>query len=547
MSEKQIYHNRPQVQLQLVDTQIMYARWGRATGKTQAGAWWVSNRMNNMARSGGTIVGSTYTHLLTKLAPGIIRAWEALGFQKDVHFWYNRFPPKKYKIPNGYQPLMSPKYSIFWYNGSYCQFLSAERGLSNALSADFHYFDEARFLPYDKIREITLTARGNFHHFGGHYRHGSMLFTTDAPRSAKSQWINEKEQEMDAELIQLIEQVAVRMNLLKLEYHKAGKTKQKQIAKQVKYYEKWLDHARQQTVFFSRAKTTENIYAIGPQAIWNFKKILSPTDYLISVLNEDGNALPNSFYPLLNEEIHGFHSENTGYIERLNLELSDVEKDCLWKSPKHYSREAELDIALDYNNAINSLVVGQGDVLTYRLLNSFFVLGEHKEYLRDVVKKFCHFYRHHKNRIINYYFDQTAIPKDPTGRVIYKDEVIGILRKHNFRVKEHRIWQASSHDDRFYFWLRLMSGKDPRLPQFYFDIDDCEQWRISAEGAGVKQTEKGFKKDKSTETKKDKEGNLLIRPEDSTHLSEAADTLLDGKFGHCLVDGDDSFVGESYM
>lgn len=62
-------------------------------------------------------------------------------------------------------------------------------------------------------------------------------------------------------------------------------------------------------------------------------------------------------------------------------------------------------------------------------------MGEHKD-------------RQLAEQLVNL-IDQTAIPKDATGRVIYKDEVIRILRKHNFRVKEHRIWQASSHDDRF--------------------------------------------------------------------------------------------------
>lgn len=188
------------------------------------------------------------------------------------------------------------------------------------------------------------------------------------------------------------------------------------------------------------------------------------------------DAMPNSFYPLLNEEVHGFHSENSSYIRSLSPEDDgSMEKDCLWKSPKHYDINGELDISLDYNSAINSLVVGQGNIRKYKLQNSFYVLGENKEYLKEVVKEFAHFYRHHKRRVVNYYYDQTAIPKDASGRVIYKDEVIKVLRENNFQVRPHRIWQASEHNDRFYFWLRLLSGDDPRLPEFSYDLDDCRQ------------------------------------------------------------------------
>ena len=550
MSEErmEIFQNKPQAQLQLVDTTIMYARWGRGTGKTDIGGWWLADRMNHMPRSGGLMAGTTYTHLLTKLAPGIIRSWEKMGYEQDVHFWFNRFPPKKYRIPGAYQRMWSPKYSVFWFNGSYCQMVSSERGLSNGLSADFQYFDEARFHKYEKVREITMTARGNYTHFGGQYRHCSMLFTTDAPRSKESQWINEAEKKMDKKKVELIQKASLHINQLRY-FLSMTKSKKKadSLLRRIKKLAAALNDLRQGEVFFSRAKTTDNIHALGPEAIWNFKKILSPTDYLISVLNEDAIAAPDSFYPLLNEETHGYHSEHASYIEKLDIDLREVEKDCLWKSPKHYDMEKPLDIALDYNNAINCLAVGQGDLFIYRLLNSFYVLGEHNEYLRDVVSAFCHFYRHHKNKRVNYYYDHTAVAKDASGRVEYYKEVGNNLRKHGWKVKFHRIRKASSHNDRFYFWLRLLSGKDPRLPLFLFDRDDSDQWRISAEGAKVKQIEHGFKKDKSTETKKDSKGQLLIRPEDSTHLSEAVDTLMDGKFGHCLIETNDGYVGESYV
>lgn len=531
-----IYHNAPQLKAQLVDTQIMVCRWGRATGKTSLGGWWTADRMNRMPRSGGAIAGTTYTHLLTKLAPGIIKAWQALGYKEGLHFWYGKYPPKNFRIPNGYQPMLSPKYCVFWWNGAYTQFLSADRGLSNALNADFIYFDEARFLAYEKVREISMTVRGNMAHFGHLSCHGSLLFTTDAPRSAKSQWINNMEKEQDPKVIEVIMMASIKLNHLKLEMMNSGSVKARaKIGQQIAYYENWLNEMRRGQVYFSKASTFENVHAIGIQAIKNFKKILSPQDFRISVLNLDSSAPPNSFYPLLNEEVHGFHSENVAYIESLPFEMKEgISKDCLWKDPRHYDRNGELDIAMDYNNAINSLVVGQGDQREYRLLNSMFVLGENREFLADVVAKFCNFYKQHKNKAVNYYYDHTAISGNAVGAANFKDEVVDALRKAGWQVREHRLWLASKHEEKFEFWLKLLGDADPRLPKLRFDLDDCEQWRISAQGAGVKQVEKGFKKDKSTEHRKDRDGNYAVRPEDSTHLSDAADTLLDGKFARAL-------------
>jgi hypothetical protein len=548
MDDKYIYHNIPQIKMQLVDAQIMVAIMARATGKTHFGGFWTSDRMNRMARSGNAIAGSTYTHLLTKLAPGIISAWQALGYEMDKHFWFNKYPPKAYRIPNAHKPVLSPKYTVFWWNGSFTQFLSAENGLNNGLSADSIYFDEARFLPPDKVREITLTARGNFSHFGHLSCHNSLLFTSDRPRSAKSQWLNEMQKEMDTGMIDAIMKASVRLNQLKLEYTAASNRKREAIKPKMRYYEEWLNQARKGQVYYIEASTLDNVHALGLQAIKNFRRVLSPSDFNISVLNLKPGASPNSFYPLLNEEVHGFHSENVGYIEALDIDLKQgVTKDCRWKSPRHYDMGAPLDIAMDYNFAINSLSVGQGDRYSYRLLNSLFVLSTDRLYLADVVKKFCDFYKYHRNKVVNYYFDNTAISMNASGRISFKDEVVQELRKEGWQVVEHRITQASTHEHRFTFWQKLLGGKDDRLPAFGYDIDDAHLWQVSAENAGVKQSESGFKKDKSTETRKDRDGNYYVRPEDSTHISEATDCLMDGKFGRLLMTSTSSSDNADYM
>jgi hypothetical protein len=545
---QKVYVNKPQLIVKLVDANTTACRWGRGTGKTKNIADWTVDRITKMPRCTTAIVGATYTHLLTKLAPGIVASWEAMGFREGIHYWFNSFPPKNRKIPKPLKPVLSPKYSIFWWNGSCTQFLSSDRGLSNGLDLDAIAFDEARFLDQGKVRETILTVRGNRTVFGGKYYHHSKLFCSDAPRSAKSQWFNNMAKQMDENVIKQIKLIAYFISTNQQEQLQTkSKTKQKQLQRLIDKWNKQLNELRTDALFFSMASTLDNAHVLGVDAIKGFRKLLTPTDYMTSVLNLDTPASPNSFYPLLNDEDHGYHSENEDYIEKLSGGMVDNKrKNSLWKSPKTYDTNKPLDIALDYNNAINSLVTGQDSGDVYRFINSFFTLGVDKEYLKDVVLEFCRFFKYHKNKEVHYYYDQTAIPKDASGRIVYKDEVIAILRQQGWTVVEHRIHQASTHNDRFYSWERLLSGQDERLPSFQFDLDDCQQWQISCENAGVKQTEKGFKKDKSTENKKDRNGNYLLPPEASTHLSEAGDTLMDGKFGKLLTQRATTFIDAIY-
>jgi hypothetical protein len=520
---KYIYRNTPQLRLQLIDTKRMVV------------GWWTSNRAVRMPRSGNAVTGVTHTHMLTKVAPSIVRAWADLGYIEGLHYWLWKFPPKNFRIPKAYHPMLSPSHTAFWWNGSHTQFLSAERGVNNGLSVDSMCFEEARLIPYEKVREIIPTVRGNLHHFGNMSCHGSMLFVSDAPRTGASQWLNQYEKQMDPKMIDAILSAAVRMNALKLEMQSAKSLRAKKMLQgKIAWYEAWLNEARMDQLYFSRASTLDNAHVLGIQAIKNLRSTLLPHDYNLSVLNLDRKSSPTSFYPLLNDEIHGFHSEDAAFVESIAFDAG-AEKNCLWKSRAHYDRRKPLDIALDYNNVINSLVVGQGDEREYRLLNSFYVLGSDRLYLADVVRQFTAFYAPHGEKTVNYYYDNTAVATDARGRMSFCDEVVEVLAKEGWTVIRHRIQQASRHEDRFKFWQRMLGEAEPGLPRFRFDLDDCAAWQKSAEDADTKQTETGFKKDKSSETRKNREGDLIVAPQDSTHLSEAADCLIDGKFGRLLM------------
>jgi hypothetical protein len=534
MEELAIHMNPKQIEAWVVDAKTTLLQWGRGTGKTFYIGYWTSHRAHVMPRSGGSIIAPTYTQILTKLAPSIIAAWDAMGLVENVHYFYNKFPPKNYRVPKAYSSILSPKYTVTFWNGSWIQFLSADRGIANGLSTDYQAFDECKMIKYDKFREISLTARGNTSHFGGNYYHGSSLLTTDAPRDPSGQWFKDFEKKMDIQMIQLITEISLTILQLK-EEQKKSKSKRSIIKaeKEIQHYNTILNKSREEAIFYSKASTIDNIHAIGPDQIFKYRRDMPSSEYKISVLNMDDVLMSNSFYSTLNADEHGYYGENVAFIEALGVEVGDrnIVKDCRWKSPKHYNKELPLDIGMDYNSAINCLAVGQGNIKKYRLLNSFFVLEEKGKHLADVVKVFCEFYKHHRNKTVNYYYDHTAIGKDSTGRKVFFKVVEQGLKAEGWIVKKHRMPSASTHMARYQFWLDLLDKENKSLPQFFFDLDDAKQWQTSAEGTGVKFLENGFKKDKSSETRRNANKTLVVRPENSTHMGEAVDGLLFGKFG----------------
>jgi DNA-binding transcriptional regulator YhcF (GntR family) len=63
----------------------------------------------------------------------------------------------------------------------------------------------------------------------------------------------------------------------------------------------------------------------------------------------------------------------------------------------------------------------------------------------------------------------------------------------------------------------------------------------SMTNAGIKETIKGFKKDKSEEKKES------ISQEKTTHLSDAVDTLITGKYSSRVISGGAQFVSNLWV
>lgn len=535
--QNKIHHNIPQLLFLMVRAQINYLIWARATGKSTGPlADFSLSNVRDMPRSNGAFYCNTYTDLLQKVLPAVVEGWDKWGFLENQHYFIGKYAPDDWKWPRAFRHPRDAKHYISTFNGAGIFLVSGDRSTSNGFSLDWGAIDEARLQNRDKIKEFILTIRGNAQHFAHLSCHGSILYLTDMPRDSKGKWLLDAKDQMDEEVINAILMTQIKLNEIRVAYNDMDDENKTIADKQIMKYIKMLNDLRKGTTYFSTANTIDNIHALGLDPIRNFRAQLSDIEFQISVLNKTILNVENGFYPLLDENIHGYDADDYSYIDGLGI-TNDIrnahkyERDCRWDADIDYF--APLDIACDYNAAINTVCTGQPWDKEYRVISAFHVKSP--QYLVDLAEKWCKYYEPHQRKVVNHYYDNTAIGRDANNRVTFAEMWNKVLSSHGWDVKDVYLHQSPAHDTRYAMWNQLLAGSDNTIPMFRFNRSNAAQMYKSMAGAGLKQSEGKYKKDKSSER------NKLISPEDATHFSEAADILMHGVLSKHLHSGD-SFI-----
>lgn len=528
------HYNIPQLLFAIIQAQISILLWGRATGKSEGPmAYFTIRNLHDMPRGNGFLMGTTYAQLLTRTLPPLIAGWEKMGYYRNEHYWIGKYPDQKFKIDKAYRHPVSPEHYISWYNGSGIFLVSQDRpGTMNGVRSQWGAGDEAKLLNKKRFdEEVIPTMAGHADLFGHLSNYLSLLFCSDMPTTAKGKWLLDYKGLMDEKTINLILAVQAKLQPLQKAYIEANEKEKEKIIGTIRHFYGQLNEMRKDTVYFSLASTIDNIHALGLNAIKNFKRALSDLEFRVSILNEQIVKADNGFYGLLDPDVHGYDKFNYAYIDTLELNFRNEEnKDCRWDGD--INPNAPLDIACDYNNAINSIVTGQEQLGAFWLLSSKYVLWP--ELLDACVKKWHEYYKYHRLKVVNYYYDSTAVKGDARSDISFADEWTDQLTKLGWEVNRVDIGQIGSHHSRYHFWGRLLQGNDPRLPKFFYNKTNCSDWEVSAQQAGVLRVGNTIKKDKSSE-----KPNSGVPQNEATHLTEAADILVWGKYRSRFVDEGD--------
>ncbi len=241
-----------------------------------------------------------------------------------------------------------------------------------------------------------------------------------------------------------------------------------------KKYQAHIDALRRNCFYFVRASSLDNIDILGEDYIRRMKRDLPPLVFAISILNIRPKKSGEGFYCNFDSEVHTYIDDTCPAIDNslvvkkgqqivggtaFNTEYLSPDFDYL-SNVKDCSLDGDLDtslpleIALDYNNLINWICIGQlykrNGVDTLNVVNSMFV--KNGGMIQDLIRDFDRYYTPFKkrNNNINYYYSHTAKFKlHGISMDDIKDTVIKELRKYGWLVNPVDMSQAPSHMQKY--------------------------------------------------------------------------------------------------
>jgi hypothetical protein len=523
-----VWMNKPQRTSELIFAKDEYGVWGRGTGKTEGPMARRTIRFaDSMPRGATGLVAATFMQAYTRTYPALEKGWGRYGYKPGIHFWAFSRPPKNFNIPN---PVYNPRdasQSIFWWNGHVFHLMSLDRpGLANGKTVDSLAGDEAKLMNHERyMDDIEPTNRGNRELFGHLAHHHGSTFYTDMPTDQSGKWILEKEKEVDRKQITDIINLQLAYNNLELEAEHPRTTKPRQayLYRKMRAIAAALNVARKNSVWYSEASSLANIEILGEQQIKDWKRKMKPHVFDAAILNKRIVHVENGFYPLLNTDQHCYDSFDYNYIDGIGLHLDrSLVPDCRFDADIDKSKP--LDIALDANARHNCIATGQDRPDLYRVLSYMFVKGDDR--LQELMANWIAYYKHHPTKKVNFYYDHTFVGTDALRIKSYADVITEMLKAAGWAVKRINIGQQPLHDTRFRMWGLILKEDDPRFKPVRFNRTNCSQLTMCMQLARSIKIGNSYQKDKRDEK------NTLIPAENTTHGTDAVDTMIIGANRH---------------
>lgn len=276
-----------------------------------------------------------------------------------------------------------------------------------------------------------------------------------------------------------------------------------------KKYREHIDALRRDCFYFVRASSLDNIDILGESYIRQMRLALPPLVFAISILNIKPKKSGEGFYCNFDSDIHTYIDDDCPAIDKsivikqgkqlvggtfygTEYESPDFDylsniKDCTLDGDLH--TDLPLEIALDYNNLINWICIGQlykrNNVETLNVVNSMFV--KNGGMIQDLIRDFDRYYTpfKHKNNNINYYFTHTAKFKlHGISMDDIKDTVIKELKKHGWLVNPVDMGQAPSHMQKYKDVNEAFAGFG--YPAIAFNAQNNEPLTAAIEQTDVK-------------------------------------------------------------
>lgn len=558
--EEEVPVNPAQMSLMLMRARQKYIIFSRGTGKSFINGAELDENIRLMPRGVTTLTQATYGQALTKTLPSTFKMLEQLGYRRydsktrTGDYVVCRQPPDGWYRP--YEQLLSYEHCICFSNGHVAYILTQD-GNSRGPNADYNITDEALTLDKEKFdQEAAPTNRGNEHIFGRRsahpvYKHHGNTFLSSMPYEPQQKWLLEPsayyEKERGIALVETWNRI-VKLQLQLVQAKIDGDAGQ--------FRETWNETVRlrrtiqpfvsQDGTLFMLASIFDNVANVGMGYIVNQYKIMDRLTFMIEILNYIVDRIDNCYYQLddhhkyvqpTNDAFIRDFAENTDFDwQQLSHTDSRMDADCQPNQP--------LEVSVDWGSAASFLEVAQPShydwaarEVTERVvdntINEFFVKRseENDTEVNALVDRFCHYYRYHPCKIVDYYRDRYGDARRANSRKTYNELAMERLVRNGWTVRQHvHAGMEPPQHDKYLLWSYIAAETDRRFPLKRFNATKCKYILISMNNTRVRTNSQGrFEKDKRSER------NDSILPEEATHFGDAVDKRVWTKYGHLLA------------
>jgi len=523
---KKIYLNQIQEKANLVHAKNYFGVIGRGSGKSQRILAIRTARLAfEMPGADFGFIGNSYMNLQTNLVPNIVKGWKELGYKEGYDFVVDVKPPDFFK--EGKTSLFDWKHVVTWITGSKFFLISDERPENaNGRSLQHLFGDEIKLINYSKMSQSVFPAiRGERISYGRCPQFQGFTFTTDMPDPETGQWLFNMMAQADPLQIEFILRLALMESELILRQLDCAPDSPEieQLEKDIIDVRIELNSIRINSTYAEIASTLVNIDALGLDYLDNMLISLGPAGFksaILSILMPSADVL---FYARFSDKKHCLPARfRYSITDKFGIEL--LKRDS--RSDEWTDPDQKLIAGADFGN-MNSLVLNQYVGREFRTIKNMHVLQP--DIIDDLADIFCDYYRYHRNKILDIYYDRAGNNRMPNSRSTVAEQ----LRNKILEKKEGWIVNMKSlhmknvlHEDRKLLIDSIHSESDPSLPIHRIDEANCREYVNSIRYAPYLTQDK--KKDKRSEKKR----NLAELPMNSTNYSDANDYPMWALFGH---------------
>ncbi len=378
------YMNGVQMLASIIDPNMLYAEWGRATGKTEGVMGPRLIRVaNDMPGELSFLVHKTYVALMTNVWPNIQayfsrpvivngRQRAMLEYGVDYVVGETRLP-SHFRLPR--YPVSYAKHSVIFRNGAHLQLVSSDQPESVAGRNAVHAFiEEMKHNSGEKLKSrLFPSLRGGSAEIRKSAYYEGVTGVSDTARVdlGEDDWFEDYERNMNHELIEEIASVSLAVNkslyrqfVLNREMRETKnpismekiRLEQQQLASFLARWKPRLADMRRNAVYYIRASSFRNKDILGPKFFKTQLDTLDMDEFLTAICGVRHKEVTNKFFAAYDKARHQF-KDSYVYDAILGHDLKD-KFTLTARYLRHYDRRESLYVGYD-PGAFSSMIVGQ--------------------------------------------------------------------------------------------------------------------------------------------------------------------------------------------